>query len=60
MFRDELSARRDHILAALRALPDRPAVARAGRTWAALRRRPDTVVAVLLGVGVLAMVLHWR
>jgi hypothetical protein len=47
-------------VAALRALPERPAAVRAREAIAALRRRPDAVLAVLLGVGVLAMVLHWR
>jgi hypothetical protein len=62
MRREELLAalRRARIVAALRALPERPAAVRAREAIAALRRRPDAVLAVLLGVGVLAMVLHWR
>lgn len=62
MRRDDLAAavRRARIVAALRALPDRPAAVRLREALAALGRRPDTVVAVILGLGVLAMVLHWR
>jgi hypothetical protein len=62
MRRDELVAALRHlaIVAALRTLPDRPAAARVRSALAALRQRPDTVIAVLLGMGVLAMVLHWR
>lgn len=62
MRRDDLgiAARRARIVAALRGLPARPAAARVREALAALRRRPDAVMAVLLGVGVLAMVLHWR
>jgi hypothetical protein len=62
MRREDLLAalRRARIVAALRALPGRPAAARALEALAALRRRPDAVVAVLLGMGVLAMILHWR
>lgn len=54
------AARRARIVAALRALPGRPEAARVRRALAALRRRPDAVVAVLLGAGVVAMILHWR
>lgn len=67
--------RRAKIVAALRALvpgpplprgagPGRgleagPARERARAALAALRRRPDALVALALGAGVLAMVLHW-
>ncbi len=49
--------RRANIVAALRALGARE---KARRALAALRRRPDAVVAVVLVGGVLAMILHWR
>lgn len=62
MHRDALLAavRRARIVAALRALPDRPAAARVRGALARLRRRPDAVLGVLLAMGVLAIVLHWR
>jgi hypothetical protein len=60
MSREDLRDRRARILAALRALPEQPAAARLRAALAALRRRPDAVLAVVLAVGVLAMVLHWR
>ncbi len=59
MRRDAIMAalRRAKIVAALRALG---ASERTRGAWSALRRRPDPVVALLLGAGVLAMILHWR
>jgi hypothetical protein len=58
MRREEAFAR---IVAALRALPDREGLrARLRLAAAALARRPDTLLAVAVGVGVLAMILHWR
>jgi hypothetical protein len=47
------------IAAALRALAGPGARARAARAWGEVRRRPDAVLAVLLGAGVLVMVIHW-
>jgi hypothetical protein len=59
---DELLAalRRARIVAALRSLPDHPAATRTRHLLAALARRPDAVTAVLLGMGVLAMIIHWK
>ena len=57
---DERADRRARIVAALLALPAGPAAQRIRAGLAALRRRPDAIVAVLLGAGVLAMILHWR
>jgi hypothetical protein len=57
---DDRAGRRARILAALEGLPDGPAARRVRAVLAGLRRRPDTVIALLLGVGVLAMILHWR
>jgi hypothetical protein len=62
MRRDELLARlrRARIVAALRALPESGVGGRVRRVLAALRARPDRIVALVLGAGVLAMILHWR
>jgi hypothetical protein len=51
---------RGRIAAALRALASPAARDRAARLWGELRSRPDAILAVVLGAGVLAMVLHWR
>ena len=61
MRRDELVAalRRAKIAAVLRGLEASGARDRARRVWSALRRRPDAIVALVLGAGVLAMILHW-
>ena len=60
MSREDLGDRRARILATLRALPEKPAAARLRAALAVLRRRPDAVMAILLAVGVLAMIIHWR
>jgi len=57
---DERADRRAQFVAALLALPEGPAAQRIRAGLAALRRRQDAVIAVLLGAGVLAMILHWR
>lgn len=54
------AVRRARIVAALRALPDRPAAARVVRALAALRRRPDAVMAAVLVAGVIVSILHFR
>jgi hypothetical protein len=51
---------RRKVVAALGALATPTARARALRAWGEIRRRPDAVLALVLGAGVLAMVLHWR
>lgn len=51
---------RDGIRAALRALVAPAARERARRAWGEVRRRPDAVLALALGAGVLTMILHWR
>jgi hypothetical protein len=62
MFRDGLAARlrRAKIVAALRSLEAHEPGSRARRALEALRRRPDAVIAFVLGVCVVAMILHWR
>jgi hypothetical protein len=62
MFRDALAARlrRAKIVAALRSLEAREAGSRARRALEALRRRPDAIVALVLGASVVAMIWHWR
>lgn len=51
--------RRDALVAAVRRLagPGRRELARAA--WAAVRRRPDAVIAAGVVLGVLVMLLHW-
>jgi hypothetical protein len=50
---------RERLAAARRALSSPGVAGRALRAWAEIRRRPDAIVAFVLGAGVLAMVLHW-
>ncbi len=57
---DAAAERRARIVASLRALPGGGLRAQAARALAAVRRRPDALLGVLLGAGVLAMILHWR
>ncbi len=52
--------RRARTVAALRALAGPATRERARRAWANVRRHPDVVVVLALGVGVVAMILHWR
>lgn len=51
--------RRDQLLHRLRALTGPAARERLHAAWAALRRRPDTVIATAVVLGVLVMLLHW-
>ncbi len=51
--------RPDALPAALRALAGPAARERARAAWAAIRRRPDALLAAGVVLGVVVMLLHW-